>query len=53
MAAQRLALAAAGTDDKALADAFATVTRTCVACHSSYLHGDIEPLPASGGPPKP
>jgi ABC-type oligopeptide transport system ATPase subunit len=60
VAAQRLALAAAGNDDKALADAFATVTRTCVACHSSYLHGDItaihgdiEPLPASGGHPKP
>jgi hypothetical protein len=54
VAAQRLALAAAGTDDRALADAFATVTRTCVACHSSYLHGDIEPLPpASGGPPRP
>jgi cytochrome c556 len=53
VAAQRLALAAAGTDDKALADAFATVTRTCVACHSSYLHGDIEPLPTSGGPPRP
>lgn len=53
VAAQRLALAAGGTDDKALADAFATVTRTCVACHSSYLHGDIVPLPPSGGPIKP
>jgi hypothetical protein len=44
VAAQQLAVAAvAGGDDKALADAFATVTRTCVACHSSYLHGEFRP----------
>lgn len=44
IAAQQLAVAAvAGGDDKVMADAFATVTRTCVACHSSYLHGDFRP----------
>jgi cytochrome c556 len=51
VAAQQLAVAAvAGGDDNALADAFATVTRTCVACHSSYLHGDFRPeAPAKTG----
>jgi cytochrome c556 len=47
-AAQQLAAAAAqGNDglvasDSALADRFATLARTCVACHSAYLHGRIE-----------
>jgi hypothetical protein len=42
------ALAGAATearDDRALADYFAAVTRTCVGCHTVYLHGRPEPLP--------
>jgi hypothetical protein len=38
--ARQLAGAAmAGGDDKILAECFAAVTRTCVTCHSAYLHG--------------
>jgi hypothetical protein len=38
--ARQLAGAAmAGGDDKILAERFAAVTRTCVTCHSAYLHG--------------
>jgi cytochrome c556 len=39
-AARQLAAAAANAgEDAALADQFATLTRTCVTCHSAYLHG--------------
>lgn len=39
-AARNLAVTAAGDgDDAALADRFAALTRTCVGCHSAYLHG--------------
>jgi hypothetical protein len=45
--ARQLAVAAKqGGDDKAIADGFAAVTRTCVTCHSAYLHGRPEPSPA-------
>jgi hypothetical protein len=47
--ARQLAGAAmAGGDDKILAERFAAVTRTCVTCHSAYLHGrpPSEPPPA-------
>ena len=38
-AARKLAGAAVdGGDDKSLAEQFAAVTRTCVGCHSTYLH---------------
>src|SRR5262245_3833172 len=38
-AARELAAAAVdGGEDAALGDRFAAVTRTCVACHSTYLH---------------
>jgi hypothetical protein len=47
-AARALALAAAGGDDRALAERFAAVTGTCVTCHSVYLHGRPDP-----GPPSP
>ena len=39
-AARDLASSAAhGGSDSTIADRFATVARTCVACHSVYLHG--------------
>ena len=50
-AAQQLAGTAAHSpdgltaSDSALADRFATLARTCVACHSAYLHGRIELQP--------
>ncbi len=49
-AAEDLARAAAlpRGDDKALADGFAAVARSCVGCHSVYLHSTIEVLPPSG-----
>lgn len=41
-AAQKLAASATvESDDNALADHFAAVARTCVACHSSYLRPPI------------
>jgi cytochrome c556 len=45
-------LAAAATDvgdDKALADSFSALTRTCVGCHSTYLHASPAPADAKGG----
>jgi hypothetical protein len=43
-AARDLAVAATdGADDRVLAERFAAVTSTCVACHSSYLHGRPAP----------
>jgi hypothetical protein len=48
--ARQLAVASVdGGDDKALADRFAAVTRTCVSCHSTYLHDRPEPEPPAGG----
>ena len=38
-ARQLAAAAIEGGDDKILAERFAAVTRTCIACHSAYLHG--------------
>jgi hypothetical protein len=38
-ARQLAAAAVAGGDDKVLAERFASVTRSCVTCHSAYLHG--------------
>lgn len=44
--ARELAVAAAeARDDRALADRFAALTRTCVGCHTVYLHGRPEPQP--------
>lgn len=41
--ARQLAVAAKqGGDDKVVAERFAAVTRTCVTCHSVYLHGRPE-----------
>jgi len=50
--AEALAGAAAlpRSDDRALADDFAAVARSCVSCHSVYLHHKIELLPPSGRP---
>jgi len=36
---RQLAAAAERGDDEGVSDRFAALTRTCVACHSSYLHG--------------
>jgi hypothetical protein len=48
--ARQLAVAAIdGGDDNTLADRFAAVTRTCVSCHSSYLHDRPEPPPPAAG----
>jgi len=45
-AARELATAAADRgDDQVLAQRFATVTTTCVGCHSIYLHGQLDPRP--------
>ena len=38
-ARQLAAAAVQGGDDKILAERFGAVTRSCVACHSAYLHG--------------
>jgi len=55
--AQDLAAAAAQPrsgrdDDRELADRFAALARTCVGCHSVYLHGGPENAPP-GAPPRP
>ena len=47
-ARQLAAAAVAGKDDKLLADRFAAVTRTCITCHSAYLHGRPGPGPWGG-----
>lgn len=39
--ARELATAARRSEDAALADAFAAVTKTCVACHAAYLDDDL------------
>lgn len=35
-----------GSDDRLIAERFAVVTRTCITCHSAYLHGRPDPAPA-------
>ncbi len=56
-AARQLAAAAVdGGDDKVLGERFATLTRTCVGCHSTYLHDRPEapaPDPKAKGPVAP
>jgi hypothetical protein len=47
--ARELAAAAAdGGDDEKLSERFSALTRTCVSCHSVYLHG--RPTPPPFGP---
>jgi len=52
-ARQLAAAAVEGGEDAALAERFAALTRTCVGCHSTYLHDqpETQPQPAdsSGG----
>jgi len=46
VAARELAAAAVdGGNDEALADRFSALTRTCVGCHSAYLHARPAPRP--------
>ncbi|MEY4514328.1 MAG: hypothetical protein RLZZ450_6450 [Pseudomonadota bacterium] len=42
--ATALAQAARARDDQKLVEAFGAVAKSCVGCHSSYLHEDLEPL---------
>jgi cytochrome c556 len=60
VARQLAAAAVTGSDDVELADRFSALTRTCVSCHSVYMHGRSDfpvpkPLPdtnpAPSGPP--
>ena len=56
VARQLAAAAVAGGDDVELADRFAALTRTCVSCHSVYMHGrsDVpapKPLPDTNPTP--
>jgi cytochrome c556 len=45
-AARQLAAAAAeDSDDETLAERFSALTRTCIRCHSIYVHGRPEPQP--------
>jgi cytochrome c556 len=44
-ARQLAAAAVEGGDDRVLSERFAAVTRTCVTCHSIYLHGRPDPSP--------
>lgn len=45
-AARELAAVAAGNgNDDELADRFSALTRTCIGCHSVYLHGRPAPRP--------
>ena len=49
--ARQLAVAAKeGGDDHSIAERFAAVTRTCVTCHSAYLHGRPDVVPAGAKP---
>ena len=46
VAARELAAAAVdGGNDEVLADRFSALTRTCIGCHSVYLHGRPSPRP--------
>jgi hypothetical protein len=49
--ARELAATAAegGGDDRALADRFSALARTCVSCHSVYLHGRPDAVPLREG----
>lgn len=42
--ARTLALAAREKDDAKLVEAFGALAETCVACHSTYLHDELEAL---------
>lgn len=42
--AAALALAAEAKDDRKLVDAFGAVARSCVGCHSTYLHDELAPF---------
>lgn len=42
--ATSLAQAATEKDDRKLVEAFGAVATSCVGCHSSYLHADLEPV---------
>ena len=44
-ARQLAAAAVEGGDDRVLSERFAAVTRTCVTCHSAYLHGRPDSTP--------
>lgn len=52
--ARELAAAAAdaGGDDRVLGDRFSALARTCVSCHSVYLHGRPDPVPLREGEAK-
>ena len=41
---QALAQAAEAKDDKKLVDAFGAVAKSCVGCHSTYLHDALAPF---------
>jgi hypothetical protein len=50
-AARQLAAAAIdGGEDAALAERFAAVTRTCIGCHSTYMHDAPAPQPVEQKP---
>jgi cytochrome c556 len=52
-ARQLAATAASAGEDAALAEQFSTLTRTCISCHSAYLHGQAgTPPPEPQGDPK-
>jgi len=44
VSATALAEAAAARDDRKLVEAFGAVAKSCVGCHSVYLHAALEPL---------
>jgi cytochrome c553 len=41
--ATAVAQAAAARDDRKLVEAFSAVAKSCVGCHSTYLHDNLEP----------
>jgi hypothetical protein len=47
-ARQLAAAAIEGGDDRVLAERFGALTRTCVSCHSVYLHARPDSSPGSG-----
>jgi mono/diheme cytochrome c family protein len=49
--AQALAQAAADKHDKRLGEAFGQVAQTCVGCHSTYLHEELNFDHEEPGPP--
>lgn len=44
IAARQLAAASLAKDDARMVDAFAAVAKSCVGCHSAYLHDDLNIL---------